>query len=189
MSKSLRIYIQCASLVLILFCAFGTLYVEEKRMESKTLAIKDLSQRIQELTASSEKILDVEDEIKKVQGERKKFSEKFLLQGEMPKLIQSLSSLLSASHLRVMSILPKVVPKQEGSDLSVSKSTLMVEVQGEYRDFGDWLHQLESDPKAITLDEIEMVHKSPGSDQLNIKIVLSVFLKNTESPEKKLQEV
>lgn len=177
MSRKSRIYISCAGLLaLVLIFLWGAVLPQHHRLKREKDAVKDLIADIEELRVKSDEVVDVEGEIQRIQSRIQAYENKFRPQGDLPKIIQSLSDLFTSNHLKVMAILAKEVVQVRGTDEPLVKNVLSVELEGEFLDFGHMLHDLENHPNAVTVEELEVEKTKADSSRLSIKILLGVFL-------------
>ena len=178
MPKIVRVYIELSLWVIGVLIGIFFLYVpQHRRLESRNQEVKNLISKIGDLGAQSKGIVDVEAEIKNVEEKIEAYNRKFKNQGDMPRVIQSLSELFGVNRLKVMSILPKGVTELSGGASGMQKMTLTVELEGYYTDFGEMLYRIRGEPLAIAIEGFEITRAKTSSDRIGIRMYLSVFLK------------
>lgn len=178
MPKMTRVCVQCGALTAVLLAVFLFLYLpQHRRLAQKMEAARTLASDIDRLKTLSEGLTEVEAQIHKIQFWLEFYQDKFRPEGEMPKVMQSLSDLVTSNQLRVMTILPKGTTSVDHLGTPLVKTTFSVELEGVFKDLGEMTQDLKMHPHALTLDGIEMKRVRPDSDLLDIKILVGVFSK------------
>ncbi|MBI1884662.1 MAG: type 4a pilus biogenesis protein PilO [Chlamydiae bacterium] len=178
MTKFMRLYIEWALFFLFVAALFLLIYLpEEGRLRVRKVAMNALLMKTEELEKMPQDIQDVESKIKNVDQRIEVYQKKFWELKDVPRVMQTLSSLFASKHLKVMSILPKRESQEEVPSIQGIKIPLSVELEGHFQDFADMISELEDNSLALTVEDLQIRKEDLDSDLLHVKILLYIFLK------------
>lgn len=182
-TKREKILIIIVTLILpvFLFIKFSYLPQREK--------IKTLREELQKLELERAKLEDLLKKEKLILGqieERKRFLEevKNILpsEKEIPRLLQKVSQIAKANKLEILKFTPQTEQKKDYYEII----PFNMELRGKFMDLLKCLNEIESNPRLVTLKELEISPPTQKDEKLLIKGTFNTY-KYTGEPLQKRQ--
>jgi Tfp pilus assembly protein PilO len=122
----------------------------------------------------------IEEDYLKVQTDYLKVKRRFFTSSEIDSFIRTFSSLARGTRVYLVGIQPyqriessKAKAVKEPGD--VRRQRLQIVVRGRYEDVLNLLSQIESDPKAITIDQMAITRSANSKKYVELAMVVSLY--------------
>jgi len=164
--KILLLILTCALVIYLEFSVF--IKAQIKSIMDFEFKIKELNGRIESLTRDLTKLQLLKPGLKEGIGFKK-----FIMQDEIPALLENISAVANKNEIKIMSVEPSKAQsaKEEGVIL------MALDLTGDYHSLGKFINDLENREEFLSVESLEITSQPADYLKQRLNLVLKTYVK------------